>query len=395
MLSNVERPSAICFGDTSLAIRTSEDFALPMHCDDGGSHMKKPFVALLLLMGAAAMLASSAFAQSEDLGIKLVNAKMAKELLSSRAHRLGVSAGPDPDTVYVGKSYANHTAADNYWNIYTGDYLPGLTSTTNAFWDWDNSVGIQAPDSLHGWWPIREQYNATGGLTLTDDQRPWWALDHGNSGNYVISQQSSAKRTFGVVSYWHADPGNNAGQAMLWSPITGTKSAWCGLRQHGDQSVKDQQTNQAFNQDAVQYLHRGGSAGGGSNNRFPGYVDQADQMLYRDIAMTSAQSLTVNFNYRTRMSTAIGTTASTRTGWFHGDPLAVTSGNFISSSSAGVNAPQDSFMVYVGAPVNDAACVYSDGVTRPGVRQAAALVLGGHQGLRSRCELLRDLQGHG
>src|SRR5262249_34769025 len=27
-------------------------------------------------------------------------------------------------------------------------------------------------------------------------------------------------------------------------------------------------------------------------------------------------------------------------------------------------APQDSFMVYVGAPVNDAACVYSDGTTR-------------------------------
>src|SRR5437867_12716071 len=64
------------------------------------------------------------------------------------------------------------------------------------------------------------------------------------------------------------------------------------------------------------------------------------------------------------MSTSIGTTASTRTGWFHGDPLAVTSGNFISSSAAGANAPQDSFMVYVGAPVNDAACVYSDGTTR-------------------------------
>jgi hypothetical protein len=88
-------------------------------------------------------------------------------------------------------------------------------------------------------------------------------------------------------------------------------------------------------------------------------------MLYRDIAMLPSQSLTVSFNYRTRMSTSIGTTASTRTGWFHGDPLAVTSGNFISSSAAGANAPQDSFMVYVGAPVNDAACVYSDGVTRP------------------------------
>jgi hypothetical protein len=88
-------------------------------------------------------------------------------------------------------------------------------------------------------------------------------------------------------------------------------------------------------------------------------------MLYRDIAMTPAQSLTVSFNYRTRMSTSIGTTATTRTGWFHGDPLAVVAGNFISSSAAGANAPQDSFMVYVGAPVNDAACVYSDGVTRP------------------------------
>jgi hypothetical protein len=333
--------------------------------------MKKPFVALLLLLGAAAMLASTAFAQSDE-GIKLVNAKMAKELMGSRAHRLGTSAGPDPDTVYVGKSYSNHTGPQNYWNIYVGDYLPGTTRTTNALWDWDNSVGIQAPDSLHGWWPVRRQYNSTGGLTLTDDQRPWWCLDHGNLGNYVISQQSSAKRTFGVVSYWHADAGKNAGSAVLWSPISGTKSAWCGLRQHADLSVVDQQTGQPFNQDAVQYLHdatavavTAGGPEGASAQRFPGYVDQADQFLYRDIAMTPAQSLTVTFNYRTRMSTSIVTTATTRSGWFHGDPLAITAGNFISSSAAGANAPQDSFMVYVGAPVNDAACVYSDGVTRP------------------------------
>src|SRR5215471_15079863 len=128
MLSNVERPSAICFGDTSLAIRTSEDFALPMHCDDGGSHMKKSLVALLLLVGAAAMWASSAFAQDDPAGIKLMNSHMAKEILSSRAARLGTSAGPDPDSVYVGKSFSNHVAADNYWNIYTGSYLPGIAS---------------------------------------------------------------------------------------------------------------------------------------------------------------------------------------------------------------------------------------------------------------------------
>lgn len=326
--------------------------------------MKKPFVALLLLIGAAAMVASNAFAQADDLGIKLVNAKMVKEQINSRASRLGVSAGPDPDSVYVGKSFTNHTAADNYWNIYTGNYFPGTNDPTNAFWDWDNSVGIQAADSLQGWWPLHRQYNSAGGLTLTDDNRPWWAIDHGNIANYVLSQQSSAKRTFGVVGIWHADAGNTAGNAVKWSPLSGTKSAWCGLRQHGDNTHIDAVTGNPFNQNVVAALHDGGAGGGGSNNNFPGYPDQIDQMLYRDIAITSSQSLAVSFLYRTRMSTSIGTTASTRTGWFHGDPLAVTAGNFISSSAAGTNAPKDSFMVYVGAPVNDAACVYSDGTTR-------------------------------
>jgi hypothetical protein len=247
---------------------------------------------------------SAALAQSSDApaGEVLRNAQFVQELMHSRAHRLGVSAGPDPDTVYVGKSHSNHVAPDNYWNIYTGTYLPGINVSTNAVWDWDNTVGTQAPDSLQGWWPIREQYNAAGGLTLTDDQRPWWALDHGNSGNYVIAQGSAAKRTYGVVSYWHADPGNNAGSAMMWSPITGTKSAWCGLRQHGDLSVVDAVTKNPFNQDVVQFLGRGNVGGVGSPQRFPGYVDQADQMLYRDIAMTPSQTLTVGFNYRTRMS---------------------------------------------------------------------------------------------
>ena len=324
-------------------------------------------IASLILSIVVAGLPRPALAQDDGSASPVLrNAPLVKQLLGARAHRLGVSAGPDPDTVYVGKSYTNHTGPQNYWNIYTGTYLPGLASGTNALWDWDNTVGIQAPDSLMGWWPVHRQYNSAGGLTLTDDQRPWWALDHGNLGNYVISQQTSAKRTFGVVSYWHADPGSAAGSAVLWSPISGSKSAWCGLRQHGDNSQTDAVTGQPFNQDCVQYLHDATpGGGGGSPQLFPGYVDQSDQMLYRDIAMTPTQTLTVSFNYRTRMSTSIGTTAATRTGWFHGDPLAVTAGNFISSSAAGASAPQDSFMVYVGAPVNDAACVYSDGVTRP------------------------------
>jgi hypothetical protein len=88
-------------------------------------------------------------------------------------------------------------------------------------------------------------------------------------------------------------------------------------------------------------------------------------MLYRDIAAAPATALDISFLYRTRMSTTINTTTATRTGWFHGDPLAVVAGNFISSTDAGANAPADSFQVYVGAPVIDSACVYSDGNVRP------------------------------
>ncbi len=103
----------------------------------------------------------------------LRNAREVLALIASRAHRLGTSAGADPDTVYVGKSFTNHTAPDNYWNLHTGTYRPGTNDPNNALWDWDNTVGIQAPDSMQGWWPQRRQYNVSGGLTLPDDQRPW------------------------------------------------------------------------------------------------------------------------------------------------------------------------------------------------------------------------------
>jgi len=331
-------------------------------------HVRSTTAAAVLLVSCVSMLAGTARAQmdgSSERGEQLRDAQLVRKLLASRVQRLRTSAGPDPDTVYVGKSYTNHTGPENYWNVYTGEFHPGVNNSANALWDWDNTVGIQAPDSLQGWWPYFREYNSTGGLTLPDDQRPWWALDYGNYGSYVIAQQAAAKRTFGVVSYWHDDPGKNAGSAVGWAPLSGSRSAWCGVRQHGDLTVQDKVTGNYYSGDAVFIAGDGVSFnGGGVVKRFPGYLDQMDQILYRDIDMVPGQSLTLSFLYRTRMSTSINTTASTRTGWFHGDPLAVTAANFISSSAAAANAPQDSFMVYVGAPVDEASCVYSDGVTR-------------------------------
>src|ERR1041385_9192197 len=168
----------------------------------------RPRLAAVALAPVAALLVPhAARAQSDGVDHEVLrNGSLVHKLIAARGARLGASAGPDPDTVYIGKSSTNHTAPDNYWNVYTGTYLPGINAATNAFWGWDNTAGIQAADSLQGWWPLRRQYNSTGGLTLTDDQRPWWAIDHGNLANYVLSQNASAKRTFGVVGLWHADP---------------------------------------------------------------------------------------------------------------------------------------------------------------------------------------------
>jgi hypothetical protein len=81
------------------------------------------------------------------------------------------------------------------------------------------------------------QYNSTGGLTLTDDQRPWWALDHGNLGNYVIASsvgEAHVRRRRLLAR----GPGNGAARRCCGRRSRRTLG-WCGLRQHGDLSVVD------------------------------------------------------------------------------------------------------------------------------------------------------------
>src|SRR6185369_16152425 len=117
--------------------------------------------------------------------------------------------------------------------------------------------------------------------------------------------------TFGVVGVWHVDAGSAAPAAngVTWSPLAGAASAWMGMRRHGDTQYVDPITHSAFNDDLLQFTGVGYNGVTGSNHGFPGYGSQMDQMLFRDIAMTTSQSLTVSFKYRTRMSTSIGEAA--------------------------------------------------------------------------------------
>ncbi len=328
--------------------------------------MRSSLFAALLSAGLAATIVGAGLAQdfSDDPTPVLKDPRLQKQRANAIRQGLRVSAGPDPDTVYVGLSRFDHwDAATNYWNLWTGTYRPGVNDPNNVLWTWDD-YGILAShgigDSLAGWWPDVVTYITTGGQTLPDWQRPWWAVEMGNKANYVINQGPGGKRTYGVVGVWHGDGGalQPGGSGVTWTPLSGLRSAWCGLRQLNDHSVLDALTGNPFNQSVLDRAYVPYSSGASG---FPGYAGQWDQMLYRDIAAPAGQPLTLSFLYRTRMSTDAITLAATRTGWFHGDPLVVVAGNFISSTDAGADAPVDSFSVYAGAPVDEEACTYSDG----------------------------------
>lgn len=304
--------------------------------------MRKPFVALLLLAGAAAALANTAVAREDfgdNLGTKLMNAQLQREMRSAAAARTSAVG----DTTYVGFVPGKVTAT-NYWGIGKGAFRVYSTNVADyGYWGFDNdgvhnNIGEAHGDSLFGWWPNRGIENGTGGQTLSDDNRPWWALDIGNNVNYVINQGTAHKRTFGVIGVWHRDNGSTSGGGVTWAALGGSNSLWCGLRRDGDLSFIDPITKNAFNARTLAYESSslaGGTTGGGigTNHKFPGYASQWDQMAYRDINMGASTSLTVRFRYRTNMSTGIGTAAATRTGWFDKDPLTVNVGNFISRLS--------------------------------------------------------------
>ena len=324
---------------------------------------------------------------------------------STLATRLRSSnTGTDPDTVWIGHiadpawrpkdRNGNVMSAQSFPTIATGGYGPyhvgrgdnrpgiGPGSSYNGVWDWDHLQPGEA-DSLMGWWPLARPYSSLPNLNFPDDKdRPFFGLDYGNLGNYVINQ--GLKRTFGVTGYWHRDVGRNSqplpdtgsvvpGPNVEWRPLSGNASAWCGLRASGDMTHIDPITSNPHNQSVLGYHGNNSSMPAGSvsvlgtDANYPGYGSQWDQMLYQDLVLTSNTDLHVRFEYATHMSR--GQPLAPHVGYFYLDPTRVVApndGNFISGFDAAANlqSPVDSFMVYVGLPVADGNCRYADGSFR-------------------------------
>ena len=290
--------------------------------------------------------------------------------------RLHTAAAPETTWVGFNPDYASHTNSRgelNYWSVGVGANRPpaGSNNARRGYWDWETPIH---GDSLQGWWPMRVAYTSATGLSANDALRQWKALDAGNNVNYVINQ--GVKRTMGVVGVWHADPGNvitssQAGtnpHAPAWTPLGGTRSAWCGLRGEGDRTVFDAITGNPFTGEAIPVLYESGIglSGGGTPRQFPGYAGQWDQMLYTDVPAPTAGSLKLKFSLRTRMSTGKVLTSTGRIGWFNYDPLTNVAGNFLSASANPANAPVDSFQVYVGRPLEPVAGPNNDFVGSDG-----------------------------
>ena len=326
-------------------------------------------------------------------------------LLVSGASKLRTSqSGIDPDTVWIGHiadpswrprdRNGNPMSAASFPTIATGGYGPyhigrgdnrpgiGPGTSYNGIWDWDHFQPGET-DTLMGWWPVARPYQGPD-VQADDKKRPFFGLDYGNLGNYVINQ--GLKRTFGVTGYWHRDVGRNSqplpdtgsvvpGPNVQWRPLSGGASAWCGLRAHGDMTHIDPITGNPFNQSILgphgnnSYLVFGSFSGLGTDANYPGYGSQWDQLLYQDVVLGSNADIHVSFQYATRMSRVRAGTNGTRIGYFYLDPTKVAlanDGNFISATDAEASlaGPVDSLMAYIGLPVNEAACKYANGSIR-------------------------------
>ena len=298
-----------------------------------------------------------------------------------------------PGTVPIGGYGPYHLGRGS--NLPGGDVSQGIAgganTSFNGIWDFDH---FQAgDDTLQGWWPIARPYHPASATPTQDKQRACMGLNYGNQGNYVINQGVGYKRTFGVTGYWHRDAGNFAppvygatppgthGPNVEWAPLAGTQSAWCGLRAADDFNAIDQVslggTGNPINQRVIEYNGNESynqigavNTAGGTDKNFPGYGSQWDQILYRDIDVSSigvGDNLSISFSYSHALSPVRSGTSLQRIGYFWKDPIRSTDnmrgtgvpfdGNFVSATEAEptLQGPVDSFTVTLGVPVEPVA----------------------------------------
>ncbi len=332
--------------------------------------MRKFLLSLLLLAGVATT-ANQVFAgDGETPNGRERFYHNSHSSVSKYAGALGTSPTTYGDSTYVGYSPGNGSAA-NPWSI-RASITNAATSNVHrppaagCMWNWDPAEaggnGFINGDTLQGWWPLRFEFRYSGptlNLGTADYLDPGGAISIGNLTNYYPVNG----RTFGVVGAWHADQGGDptgaapGSNGVTWVPLQGSKSAWCGLRIHGDATAPvDPITHNPFTADAAMFNTHVRYTAAVATPKFPGYVDSWDQMLYKDVNVgtAGAPDLSLHFVYSTRLSTAADIL-----GWFDRDPLTVTSdgltncaaGNFISNFDVSGAGPVDSFMVYVGLPV--------------------------------------------
>jgi hypothetical protein len=240
------------------------------------------------------------------------------------------------ETLYVGYK----SSSTDPQGVGLGSGRPG-----DGVWDFD--MDIEGTDSTQFWKAVQIAYATSEDLAEIfpePENRPFWYFDHGNEANqgntalWLAREQAGRQyvRT-GAVTIWHVDD-----MSGVSSPIHGVASAWCGLRAPGDLSEIDPVTGSALNAD-LQFEWTFGGAG--SWSAYPGYSNQWDQTLYRDVTIVGDGTDVISFDYRTDMSESIPNELN-GSGWFNPDPTSPA--NFESDSFG--DDLRDQLMVWVGKP---------------------------------------------
>jgi hypothetical protein len=205
---------------------------------------------------------------------------------------------------------------------------------------WDFDTDIAGTDSTQGWHFLSITKAGTEPGPSPEEQLHWYYA-YGNAvnvGDHALWKerllQGRTFRRYGVAGVWHADH-----MSGVSSPISGTRSAWCGLRHTEDANATqlDQLTGNPYTNEA--------STGGGlgfAANYYPGYADGWDQILYRDFPY-EGDPIALSFRVRASLSSMVPNVGEAPPGgWFNPNPAPE---NIILNVA-------DSLMVWVGRPLD-------------------------------------------